>query len=137
MFESIIKFFTPKHRHVETIPIIFDYSLDYRYGHYRRYMVSYDAITCYLHTCPECGELLEYGMAAKQSGQKVGNFYTLRQSMRLSKLIWETTLRKKLMDISGTKSILRFNREALACSFDRKDAKPIIKKAHKKIDLAA
>ena len=139
MFESLKNFFTPKHRHIETIPIYFDINVYPGFGMYRRrrHMVQYTAITCYLHTCPECGELLEYGKAAKLSGQKVGNFYTLRQSMRLSKLIWETMLKKKLLDLGGIETILRFDRDDLSCSFEEKKTKVIKKQAHNKINLAA
>jgi hypothetical protein len=138
MFNFFKKLITPTHRHIETIPIYFNLELvTLPFGSFwwlSRYS-QYTAITCYLHTCPECGEILEYGKNAKLTGQKFGNFYTTRTSLRLAKLIWETQLIKKLMDLKGEKSVVRFNKKSMNCWFGFFEKQKKVEQ--NQIDLAA
>ena len=139
MFNFFKKLITPAHRHIEKIPIHFKYKIVLLSGgpYWRNYRPQETAITCYLHTCPTCGETLEYGKNAKLTGQKFGNFYTLRTSLRLAQKIWDTQLEKKLMDLEGG-SVIRFRKDHMSCWFEKKISKQTKSKVEqKKVDLVA
>jgi hypothetical protein len=135
MFESIIKFFTPKHRHRETIGIIFSTSVYFPFN--RRFpLIGSDGITCHLHTCPDCGEVLELGKHAQLLGEKFGNYYALRRSLKLAKEIFKTKEEYKISQLQNKKYSIHFNGNDFY--FYKEEDRPFKQKPkYKSIDLAA
>lgn len=135
MFENIIKFFTPKHRHTDTSAIVFSTGIFYFFN--RRWpLIGNDAITCYLHACPECGEILEAGKHAKLMGEKFGNYYALRASLRLAKDIFKTKAEYLLARVERREHSIQLR--GYDFYFYIKDKKQVKQKPQpKSIDLAA
>lgn len=123
MFEFIKKLFEKMHVHTKKIPIIFSMQYVGRNG------FNQDAFNCYLHTCPDCGEMLEEGHAAEFRGERVGNFWALRRSIRLAKHLYKDKIEKQKDDAMGIRRIPVFYRESMDVYFE--DTKNI----HKKIPV--
>ena len=51
----------------------------------------------YLHSCPTCGKTTELGVDAQMKGEKFGNFYSIRQSIRAHKRVNESSAAYKVM----------------------------------------
>jgi hypothetical protein len=125
MLKFIKEIFIPKHRHVEKSMI----SMKTQWHRFNIYWVTRidDAITCYLHTCPTCGELLETGRDAKARGHKVGNYYALRTSIKLAQLIFKTKVESQIAPFTGDKfSVRRHGYDFYFHKKDKKSSRPII-----------
>jgi hypothetical protein len=80
-------------------------------------------IHCFLHYCPICGELLEEGKAAQFRKEKVGNYYTLRQSFKMAKEIFAEHNCAKIAKLNNEKYVMRFDKNGLFAYFKLKEKK--------------
>ncbi len=60
-----------------------------------------------LHRCLKCGELTDLGLSARLNGEKVGNFYSLRQSLKLARELSKLGYPYQLMKLYKKKLSIR------------------------------
>ncbi len=111
MFAFIKDFFKTIHRHTTSVPIrLLSLSTHHRvFGGYwhSEELITDRYISGNLHRCLECGELTDLGLSAQSNGEKVGNYYSLRQSLKLARELSKLGYPYQLMRMHKRKLAIR------------------------------
>lgn len=109
MFQFLKEFFKIKHRHTDSVEIkLLSHKRSYGLiGKFRQDNSRY--LTGNLHRCLTCGELTDLGLQAQANGEKVGNYYSLRQSLKLARALNKMGYYYDLMKLRKKKLAIRRN----------------------------
>lgn len=109
MFDSIKNLFKVPHRCKDRVEIIL--------------LGPQRWISGNLHSCLKCGKLTDLGLDAQSKGEKVGNYYSLRKSLKLARELNKMGYHYDLMRMYKRKLGLRRSWDKKGFEFYEKEIK--------------